>query len=84
MRTRRWPTHVTVRGRKIRAKVCLENNNVVKVRPPLQKKLTELQGAIPGSEGMDMHTLFQSIEQFILQLEAKVTILRSLSNLYGV
>ena len=55
MRTRRWPTHVTVRGRKIRAKVCLENNNVVKVRPPLQKKLTELQGAIPGSEGTPGH-----------------------------
>ncbi|KAL5183033.1 hypothetical protein HKD37_17G047015 [Glycine soja] len=50
MSTRRWPRHVTVRGRKRRAKVCLANNNAVKVKPSLQRKLRELQGAVPGSE----------------------------------
>lgn len=79
MSTRRWPRHV--RGKKKRAKVYLANNVV---RPSLKKKLRELQGTVPGSEGMDMHTLFQSIEKYILQLEAKVTVLRCLSNLYGV
>ncbi|RDX65716.1 hypothetical protein CR513_55602, partial [Mucuna pruriens] len=70
MSTRRWSRYV--RGRKKRAKVCLPNNT-------LQKKLRELQGTVvPGSEGsMDMQTLFQSIEKYILQLEAKVTVLRS-------
>jgi len=81
MSTRRWSRHV--RGRKRRAKLCLPNNGV-KVKPSLQKKLRELQGAVPGSEGMDMQNLFQNIQQYILQLEAKVTVLRSLSNFYGV
>ncbi|TKY54637.1 hypothetical protein E2542_SST19049 [Spatholobus suberectus] len=75
MSTRRWPRHV--RGRKKRAKLCLANNAV---KPSLQKKLRELQGTVPGSEGMDMHTLFRSIEKYILQLEAKVTVLRSKNN----
>ncbi|CAJ1944921.1 unnamed protein product [Sphenostylis stenocarpa] len=81
MSTRRWSRHV--KGRKRRAKVCLPNN-AVKVKPSLQKKLRELQGEVPGSEGIDMQTLFQNIEQYIFQLEAKVTVLRCLSNLYGV
>ncbi|KAK7265327.1 hypothetical protein RJT34_32946 [Clitoria ternatea] len=83
MSTRRsstWARHV-VRGRKKRAKLCFAKNAN---NGSLQKKLRELQGTVPGSKGMDMHTLFQSIENYILQLEAKVTILRCLSNLYGV
>ncbi|ESW26824.1 hypothetical protein PHAVU_003G151400 [Phaseolus vulgaris] len=81
MSTRRWSRYV--RGRKRRAKLCLPNN-AVKVKPSLKKRLRELQGAVPGSEGMDMQTFFQNIQQYILQLEAKVTVLRCLSNLYGV
>ncbi|KAL2338577.1 hypothetical protein Fmac_013023 [Flemingia macrophylla] len=77
MSTRRWPRHL--RGRKKRAKVCFTNN------ASLQKKLRELQGTVPGSEEMeDMHTFFQTIQNYILQLEAKVRVLRCLSNLYGV
>ncbi|KAK7388435.1 hypothetical protein VNO78_23251 [Psophocarpus tetragonolobus] len=79
--TRRWARHV--RGRKRRARVCL-GNNAMKVKRSMQKKLRELQGTVPGSEGMDMHTFFQTIQQYILQLEAKVRVLRCLSNLYGV
>ncbi|KAJ1433549.1 hypothetical protein SESBI_06086 [Sesbania bispinosa] len=74
-----------VRGRKNRAKLCLAKNNAVSRSSSLQKKLRELQGTVPGSQGMvDTHTLFQSIEKYILLLETKVTILRCLSNFYGV
>ncbi|KAK7329867.1 hypothetical protein VNO77_24048 [Canavalia gladiata] len=88
MSTRRsstWPRGgLHVRGRKKRAKLCLAKNANNALKPSLQKKLRELQGTVPGSKGMEMHTLFQSIEKYILQLEAKVTILRCLSNFYGV
>ena len=72
-----------MRERKKRAKLCLAKN-ANGAKTSLEKKLGELQRTIPGSKGMDVHTLFQSIEKYILLLEAKVTVLRCLSNLYGV
>jgi len=85
MGIRQWPKGgLNVKGRKKRAKVCLvKNANVGKTS--LQKKLRELQGTVPGSlQGLDTNNLFHSIEKYIHLLEAKVTILRCLSNLYGV
>ncbi|KAE9609817.1 hypothetical protein Lal_00006760 [Lupinus albus] len=87
MRTRRsftWPRGgMHVRGRKKRVILCLtKNSNALK--PSLQKKLRELQKTVPGSQGMNMNTLFKRIEKYILQLEAKVMVLRCVSNLYGV
>ncbi|KAE9601696.1 hypothetical protein Lal_00040521 [Lupinus albus] len=87
MRTRRcftWPRRgLHVRGRKKRIIFCLaKNSNALK--PSLQKKLRELQKTFPGSQGMDMNALFQRIEMYILQLEAKLMVLRCVSNLYGV
>ncbi|CAK8564244.1 unnamed protein product [Lathyrus sativus] len=78
MGIRQWPKRgLNVKGRKKKAKLCLAKNaNVGK--SCLQKKLQELEGTVPGNN------LFQSIEKYILQLEAKVTILRCLSNFYGV
>ncbi|KAL4397700.1 hypothetical protein HN51_002218 [Arachis hypogaea] len=76
-------------GRKKRAKLCLAKNanggGNKTTSSCLEKKLGELQRSIPGSSGMeDMHTLFKGIENYILALEAKVTVLRCLSNFYGV
>ncbi|KAI4335486.1 hypothetical protein L6164_014126 [Bauhinia variegata] len=63
---------VNVRGRKRSVKTCL------------QRKLRELQRTIPGSYGMDAHTLLITIENYITSLEAKVSVLRCLSTFYGV
>ncbi|KAK7291915.1 hypothetical protein RIF29_07466 [Crotalaria pallida] len=81
-----WPRGgLHVRGRKKRAKLCLAKNSNNAMKPSLQKKLRDLQKSVPGSQGiMDTNTLFQSIEKYILLLEAKVMILRCVSDLYGV
>ncbi|OIV99829.1 hypothetical protein TanjilG_26167 [Lupinus angustifolius] len=88
MRTRRsltWPRGgLHVRGRKKRVILCLTNKNSNALKPSLQKKLRQLQKTVPGSQGMNMNTLFKRIEKYILQLEAKVMVLRCVSNLYGV
>ncbi|KAI4344353.1 hypothetical protein L6164_011588 [Bauhinia variegata] len=61
------------RGRKRNVKSCL------------QRKLRQLERTIPGSHGiMEVQTLFLTIQNYITLLEAKVTVLRSLSTFYGV
>lgn len=72
-----------VRGRKKKAKLCLAKKANAGKSTSLQKKFRELQRTIPGQE-LNMHNLFQSIQKYIFLLEAKVTILRCLSNSYGV
>ncbi|KAI9126055.1 hypothetical protein K1719_003473 [Acacia pycnantha] len=74
-----------VRGRK-KAKICLakKENNAMKASSSLQRKLKLLQRTVPGSQGMDAQALFQSIQNYIILLEAKVRILRSLTSFYGV
>lgn len=74
-----------VRGRK-KAKVCFgkKENNVMRASYPLQRKLKQLQRTVPGSHGMDAQALFLSIQNYIVLLEAKVRILRSLTSFYGV
>ncbi|CAJ2649661.1 unnamed protein product [Trifolium pratense] len=77
MGIKQWPRGgLHVKGRKKKAKLCLANAGKTS---SLQKKLWELQGTIPAG-----NNLLQSVEKYILQLETKVTILRCLSNLYGV
>ncbi|MED6133349.1 hypothetical protein PIB30_027515 [Stylosanthes scabra] len=77
-------------GRKKRAKLSWpkkNNGNATgnKTSSCLRKKLGELQRSVPGSHGMkDMNAFYKSIENYILVLEAKVTVLRCLSNFYGV
>ncbi|KAL9326033.1 hypothetical protein ACSQ67_006678 [Phaseolus vulgaris] len=68
MSTRRWSRYV--RGRKRRAKLCLPNN-AVKVKPSLKKRLRELQGAVPGSEGMDMQTFSKTFNNTYFNLKLK-------------
>ncbi|GAU20956.1 hypothetical protein TSUD_201050 [Trifolium subterraneum] len=80
MGIRQWPRGgLHVKGRKKKAKLCLAKNGNVGKTTFLQKKLWELQGTVPAG-----NNLLQSVEKYILQLETKVTILRCLSNLYGV
>ncbi|MED6157261.1 hypothetical protein PIB30_021763 [Stylosanthes scabra] len=78
-------------GRKRRAKLSWPKKNgnargnKTTTSSYLEKKLGELQRSVPGSHGMkDMHSFYKSIENYILVLEAKVTVLRCLSNFYGL
>ncbi|KAF7838092.1 hypothetical protein G2W53_006574 [Senna tora] len=82
MRTRGSGSGLHVKGRKRRAKVVWLGK---KGGNGIERKLRELQRSVPGSQGiMEVKTLYQTIENYIILLEAKVTILRSLSTLYGV
>ncbi|KAK2412677.1 hypothetical protein P8452_77887 [Trifolium repens] len=80
MGIKQWPRRgLHVKGRKKKAKLCLARNGNGGKTSSLQKKLWELEGTVPAG-----NNLLQSVEKYILQLETKVTILRCLSNLYGV
>ena len=93
MNTRRFPSWarggLQVRGRKKRAKLCFgkngNGNGTSTKSSSLQRKLRELLRIVPGShDGMDIQTLFQSIEDYITLLEAKLTVLRNLATFYGL
>lgn len=81
---RRGVVHMRSSVRKRMKLSSIQKAKAVRSITPLQRKLRQLQKIIPGSDDMDVDSLFQTTASYIFLLESQVSFLRKLSSFYGI